>query len=131
MAIPRFPLQPIGQCYLFEVAHRNGSYIVESGHLPRGRDLTRADALAGAYQHDDLVAVWEGSEENSELRFRNISEDIARAMLAESDAADEYDLSDFIRDNLSETEIADHFADLEAWGDRDREIASPYLTGRI
>lgn len=53
------PTLPIGRMYLYEVAHRTGTYFTESEILPRGKDLSEADALAGAYQQDDLKAVWE------------------------------------------------------------------------
>jgi hypothetical protein len=129
MALPRTHLQPIGRCYLFEVSHRDGSYFTESRFLPRGHDLTRADALAAARQEDDLVAVWELNP--AEGGMRDISEDIALAMLAESDAADEYELSDFIRDTLSETDLAEHFSDLAAQRRHESDLASPEYTGRI
>lgn len=124
-----YPIQPIGRMYLYEVAHRDGNYFVESDHLPRGKNLTEADALAGAYQQDDLVAVWELNP--AEGSMRNISEDIALAMLEQSEATNEWALSDFIRETLSESDIDEHFSALRADREYCAELASPYLTGRI
>lgn len=119
----------IGRCYLYEIRGDDGTYFTESDFLPRGKDLSEADALAGAYQHDDLVAVWELNP--SEGGMRDISEDIAIAMLARSEALDEYGLSRFVTEHLSDDDIAEHFADLAAQRDYECELASPEAMGRI
>jgi hypothetical protein len=121
-------LQPIGQCYLFEVSHRDGTYFAESGFLPRGRDLFLTDAIAEASQHDDLVAVWELNP--AEGGMRDVSEDIARAML-DAFEGEQDELPAFIADHLSDAEIGEHFAEIEYDRAYSRELASPYMTGRI
>jgi hypothetical protein len=124
-----FKTQPIGQCFLYEVAHRDGSYFTESDHLPRGKDLFLADAVAGAQQQDDLLAVWQLNP--AEGGMRDISEDVARAMLAESDTAEVEDLSDFVRAHLTDGELDEHFAALAGQRAHERELASPEAMGRI
>lgn len=122
-------LQAIGRIFLIEVAHRDGTYFPETGILPRGKDMTEREGLEELWQHDDAVAVWEWNP--GEGTSRDVSEDMAREWLNNHFDGDEEVLPGFIETHLSDDEIAEHFADREAWEDHYREISSPEMTGRI
>lgn len=121
-------LAPIGRFYLIECPHRDGSYMSESDHLPRGKDQTVKDGLAALRQHDEALAIFECIP--NEGYMRDVSEDMARAWLAEFDGERD-DVPKFIYVQLGDGEIDAHYADLAAQRAHERDLASPEYTGRI
>lgn len=128
MALHR--LSPIGRLYLVETAYsKGGTYFAESDLLTRGKDQPESDGFNALMQHEDALTVWELNP--SEGTMRDVSEDMARKWLAESEAASWDDLPAFITDHLADYEIEEHYRALAAQRRHERELASPEAMGRV
>lgn len=113
-------IQPIGRFYMVEVQGREGSYMVESDNLPRGRNLSPKDGLAFLRQQDDALAVFEVII--AEGYVRDVSEDMARAWLAEF-GGERDAIPAFIALHLDDDDIEAHYEDQSFWVRHERELA--------